>query len=101
MKKKNVKKILEVLKNLQNGEIKYPKYGICLNIYLVLDCTDCISDFLEEGTIEFFGEDTNYPIEGNSLLHAKNKDKWNPDTEFGRKRLKFVDDLIKFGEGKL
>ena len=104
VEQRTIKKILKELKNLQKGDINFPEHCIRMNILLVLaylDCDDFISDFLDKGTIEFFGEINDYPIEGNSVLHSENKDKWNPETEFGFKRLNFVDGLIKFTERKV
>jgi len=101
MKKKNVKKILEVLNDLKLGTISKPNHGICINLMFKLDCTDCISEFTNQAFTQIYGNEDSYPIEGNSLGYIQNKDKWNPDTEYGKKRLELLDKLIEFAEGKL
>lgn len=98
MKKKNVKKILEVLNNLKAGTIPKPNHGICVNLMLTLDCTDCISEFADTAFEQIYGSSVSYPIEGTSLSYIQNKDKWNPDTEYGKKRLELLDKLIEFAE---
>lgn len=68
-------------------------YGLCFNVYLYLNTIYAIDKFhlaLIWSVIQRQakqGDNPAYPIEGSEEAYDKNQDKYNPETEFGARRL--------------
>lgn len=95
MNKRVLKKIAEGLKSIKEGDL-HANHGICINLYIKVDPVHLVSDFLEAAFIQKFGSGECYPIEGSYDGYLADKDKWNPETEFGKKRIELLDFLIQY-----
>lgn len=96
MKKRNLNQILEVLVDIKAG-IRSPMLGICINLFIKLHNTNALEEFIGEVFNHKYGDpDIMYPIEGDQHSHQDNKDKWNPETTYGKLRLELLDDMIEY-----
>lgn len=68
-------------------------YGLCFNVYLYLNTIYAIDKFHLDLICSVIqrqakqGDNPAYPIEGSEDAYDKNQDKYNPETEFGARRL--------------
>lgn len=94
LKKKKLKLILERLYNVQKNVERYDHHGICNNLYLKVDDTDTVESFIWLCFEKKYGDaEIAYPIGDSAAYHA-DKDKWNPDSEYGKQRLELLDFMI-------
>ena len=70
-----------------------PSYGLCSNIHLHLKRTFDVNKYHLDTIWHVIqlqakqGDDPSYPIEGSEEAYYANQDKYNPETEFGARRL--------------
>lgn len=100
---------LNALYDLKANRISSPHAGICYNLVSRLSSHSDVAvleQFLREAFEEILGfepceRERDFPIEGSEEAYCSNENKWDTRTEFGKKRMKYVEKLIPIVERKM
>lgn len=84
--------------------------GICWHVYVhtpPVEVTGIGSDYLEPVFVKM-GFDRRYPVESQiesesspAVMHISQRDMYDPDSAYGKLRIKLVDELIKYFEKEI
>lgn len=94
--KTDFKMIHKYLLEIKGGIGRRDDFGICTNLLLKVQSNKVSKLFMHDAFVEIYGFYNAYPIEGSRLQHLKNLNKYDTSTEYGRARMKLLDELLKY-----
>lgn len=77
------------------------RFGICHNISFRLSDTRLSHKFMRDALIHINGKWEPYPIEGEQRKYELLLNKYDPNNNYGKKRLELLDALIQYCEDEL